>query len=387
MASAAFASGDEFRLDIAIDAHHCMLAALDRLDPARIGFDQLPFQIAGLDRGHRAAHRFDLPQFFLRRLFEFVDLGGDHRRAVEQIAIFQQVGLIGEDLLHAQRPLLIPRPRQTERLVPGRQLHRARPRFFGQRHRQHLDQDARDIVLGLLLGQAERVHLHAVTEQPLLRIGDAVAFTRDLVPQLGEGAHLADFGDEAQPGIDEERDAPDHFAEFFRRAFARGLHRVEHADGGGERKAKLLHRRGACFLQVIGADIHRVPLRHFLGREQNHVLGQPHRGRRRKHIGAAREILLDDVVLRRAGEFLPRDALLIGQRHIKRQQPGGRGVDGHRRVHLAERNAVEQGAHVADVRDRHADLADFALGVRMIAVVAGLRRQIEGDRQPGLTLA
>ena len=289
--------------------------------------------------------------------------------------------------MHAQRPLLIPGPWQTERLVPGRQLHRARPRLLRQRHRQHLDQDARDIVLRLLLGQSERVDLHAVTKQPLLRIGHAVAFARDLVPHLGEGAHLADFGDEAQPRIDEERDAPDHFAEFFRRAFARGLHRVEHADGGGEREGELLHRRGACFLQVIGADIHRIPLRHFLGREQNHVLGQPHRGRRRKHVSAAREIFLDDVVLGRAGEFFPRHPLFVGERHIERQQPGGRGIDGHRRVHLAERNAVEQRAHVADMGDRHADLADFALGVRMVAVVAGLRRQIEGDRQPGLALA
>ena len=39
------------------------------------------------------------------------------------------------------------------------------------------------------------------------------------------------------------------------------------------------------------------------------------------------------------------------------------------------------------MRDRHADLADLALGLRMIAVVAGLRRQIEGDRKPGLPLA
>src|SRR5581483_9197933 len=42
---------------------------------------------------------------------------------------------------------------------------------------------------------------------------------------------------------------------------------------------------------------------------------------------------------------------------------------------------------VAEMADRHADSADFALGKRMIAVVAGLRRQIEGDREPGLPLA
>ena len=38
------------------------------------------------------------------------------------------------------------------------------------------------------------------------------------------------------------------------------------------------------------------------------------------------------------------------------------------------------------MRDRDADLADLAAGQRMVAVVAGLGRQIEGDRKSGLTL-
>ena len=85
--------------------------------------------------------------------------------------------------------------------------------FFDKRHRQHFKQDAIDVVFRLLLGQAERIDLHAVAEQPVLGILDAVALSRDLVPQFGEGAHLAEFGDEAQAGIHEERDAADHFAE------------------------------------------------------------------------------------------------------------------------------------------------------------------------------
>ncbi len=45
-------------------------------------------------------------------------------------------------------------------------------------------QDARDVVFRLRLGEAERVDLHAVAEQPLLGIGDAVARARDLIPQF-----------------------------------------------------------------------------------------------------------------------------------------------------------------------------------------------------------
>ena len=54
------------------------------------------------------------------------------------------------------------------------------------------------------------------------------------------------------------------------------------------------------------------------------------------------------------------DALLLGVRDVEREQPRRGGVDRHRRVHLAGRDAVEQGAHVAEVGDRDADLADLA---------------------------
>ena len=47
---------------------------------------------------------------------------------------------------------------------------------------------------------------------------------------------------------------------------------------------------------------------------------------------------------------------------------------------------VKQRAHVAEMADRHADLADLALGQHVVGVVAGLGRQIEGDRQAGLPL-
>jgi hypothetical protein len=105
----------------------------------------------------------------------------------------------------------------------------------------------------------------------------------------------------------------------------------------------------------------------------------------RKYVCAAREIFLDDVVLRGALQFLARNPLLVGERDVEREQPGGRRVDGHRRVHLPERDVVEQRAHVAQMRDRHTDLADFAFGERMVAVVSGLGGQIERDGETGLT--
>jgi hypothetical protein len=44
---------------------------------------------------------------------------------------------------------------------------------------------------------------------------------------------------------------------------------------------------------------------------------------------------------------------------------------------VGERDAVEQRPHVAEVADRHADLADLAAGQLVVGVVAGLRRQVE----------
>src|SRR3546814_6493330 len=122
------------------------------------------------------------------------------RRAVEDVVVLQGVGLEGENLLQAKAPRVVPGPRQAERLVPRRKLHRARPRRLGQSDRQHLQEDAVDVVLRLLLGEPQRVHLHAVAEAAVLFLRDAVALAAELVPQFGEGAHLAELGDQQTTG-------------------------------------------------------------------------------------------------------------------------------------------------------------------------------------------
>ena len=52
----------------------------------------------------------------------------------------------------------------------------------------------------------------------------------------------------------------------------------------------------------------------------------------------------------------------------------------------AKRQASNSAPHLTQMRDRHADLADLAAGERRVRVVAGLGRQVEGDRQSGLPL-
>ena len=357
-----------------------------RLEPAGVGFDELCFQSAGLDRLDRAAHRVDGGDFRCRLALQPGDQRFDFLAAVENVAEFEQVGFVGHDLLQAKRPLLIERPRQAERLVPRRQLHRAGARLLRQHHRQHLDEDPIGVVLGLLLGQPQRIDLNAVAEAALGRVLDAEAVAGDLVPQFDERAHFRKLGDEAHAGVDEERNPADDLREARFVDLAGLTDPIEHGDRRGERVRKLLDRRRPGFLKMVGAYVHRVPLRRLLGAEQDHVLGQPERGFGREDVGSAGQIFLDDVVLGRALKRVPGRALLVGDRDIERHQPGRGGVDGHRRVHRGERNVRKQRPHVADVGDRDADLADLAARQDVIAVEAGLGRQIEGDGESGLTL-
>ncbi len=83
------------------------------------------------------------------------------------------------------------------------------------------------------------------------------------------------------------------------------------------------------------------------------------------------------------GPRFPRHVLFVGERDIERQQPRRSGGEGHRRVHRAERNAVDTRRRLADVRDRQPEPADFRLSASaVVAVVTGLRRQVERNRGP-----
>ena len=209
---------------------------------------------------------------------QLLDEALHHLRALEDVGVLEQVGLEGQHLLDAQRPLLVPRAREAERLVPGRQLDRAGARAAAQRHGERLEHDALHVVLGLRLGEPERVDLHAVAEAPQLGVLHAVALAAQLLPQQRHRAQLRVLLDEAHAGVDEERDAPEHLRHD--RLVDALAHGVEHGDGVGHREGDLLHRRRSRLLEVVGADVDRVPLRDVLDRVGDDVGDQPHRRRR-----------------------------------------------------------------------------------------------------------
>ena len=196
------------RLRVHVLADHLEVAALDPLHARPVRLHHLRLHVR--HRRHRAALLGHHGHLLARARHQLVHQPVHHLRALEDVGVLEQVGLVGEDLLDPQRPLLVPRPRQPQGLVPGRQLQRPRPRLAAHRDRQRLEHDPDDVVLRLRLGQPERVHLHPVAEAQQLLVVHAVALAADLLPEPAHRAQLRVLLDEANAGVDEERDAPEH---------------------------------------------------------------------------------------------------------------------------------------------------------------------------------
>ena len=156
---------------------------------------------------------------------------------------------------------------------------------------------------------------------------------------------------------------------------------VDVGDAVRERERHLLHGVAARFPDVIAADADRVPARHLGLTKGERVGAEAQRRPGRVDVRAARDVLLEDVVLDRAAEVAGAGALLLGDGLIQREQGRRGGVDRHRGRDLGEGDAVEQDAHVLERVDRHADPADLAARHRVIGVAAHLGRQVERDRQ------
>ena len=137
---------------------------------------------------------------------------------------------------------------------------------------------------------------------------------------------------------------------------------------------------------MITADRNGVELWRVFDAELKSVDHQAHGRLGRIDVFLLRDVFLQDVILQRAGNFLPVRALLFCNREIHRPDHSGGRVDGHGSGDVAQGNLVEEHFHVGQGADGHATFADFAFGERMVRVVAHQGRQIESGGEPGLTL-
>ena len=236
-----------------------------------------------------------------------------------------------------------------------------------------------DVVLGLLRGQRDAPGLGVEAQPPRALVLGVEALAHDPGPHPAGGPELGHLLEDVVVAVEEEGQA--------RRELVDGQPGVEGGlhvgDPVGQRERHLLHGRAALLAEVIAADRDRVPAGDPLAAVGEQVGGQAQRAVRRVDEVAARDVLLEDVVLGGAAQLLGRDALLLAHQLVEQQQHRGRGVDRHRGRDLVERDPVERGAHVVDRVDRHAGAAHLAQAARIVGVQAELGRQIEGHRQPG----
>src|SRR4051794_12844600 len=359
-------------LDVVVDADHDVLALLVALGiaPGRL----LDLVLDEVDRVHAAAELVDLGDQLARARLDLVGERLDEVRAGERVHGVGRAGLVSDDLLRAQRDLRGPLGGQRERLVVAVGVQRLRA---AADRGEALQRDADDVVLGLLRGERHAAGLRVEAQHRRLRVGGPEAVAHDVGPHLAGGAELRDLLEDVVVAVEEEGQARGEVVD----REPRVERRLHVGDAVGQREADLLHGAAALLAEVVAADADRVPLRHALLAVREEVGRQPHRALGRVDEVPAGDVLLEDVVLRRAPQLLGLDALLLADDLVEAQQHAGRRVDRHRRRDLVERDLVERRAHVVDRVDGDPGAPDLAQAARVVGVQAELGRQVEGHRQ------
>ena len=263
--------------------------------------------------------------------------------------------------------------RKRHRLVEAVGVERLGP---AEHRGQRLDRGADDVVVGVLFGQRHTRRL-AVGAEQLGLFGFGAEIGHDPRPQSARRAQLGDLHEQVHADPEKEgqarREGVD--VEPLRRCGADIFHAV------GQREGELLHRGRPRLVHVIAADRDRVEPGHFAGRVSNDVRDDPHRRLGRVDVGVADREFFQDVVLDGAAQRRCRHPLLLARDDVEGHDRQHRAVHGHADRHLAQRNAVEQQFHVLDAVDRDPGLADIARHARMVAVVAAVGGEVEGDAQ------
>ena len=139
------------------------------------------------------------------------------------------------------------------------------------------------------------------------------------MPDAASGAILGDFLEEVAVRVEEKGELRDESVDVHAAANAP----LDVFEAVAQREGQLLNGGGASFANVVAADGNGVELRRVLDCELEGVDDEPHGGLGRINVFLLRDIFLEDVVLQRAGDFLPIGALLFRDREVHGPDDGG----------------------------------------------------------------
>lgn len=122
------------------------------------------------------------------------------------------------------------------------------------------------------------------------------------------------------------------------------------------------------------------------GAELKDVGHEAHGGAGRVDVGAAGEVLLEDVVLHRPRDLVPGHPLRLGHEEVEGEEHHGRGVDGHAGGDLVQGDAVKELLHVLQGGDGHPHPPHLPHAHGVVGVQAELGGEVKGHGQPRLAL-
>ena len=276
-------------LAVLVDADDDAPARVDLVLQLEGGVGDLALGEVLLDRGDHPAQLVDLGEVVVGLALELVGQRLDEVRAAERVDGVRHAGLVGDDLLGAQRDADRLLGGQRERLVVGVGVQRLRA---AEHAGQRLDRRAHDVVERLLGGERHARGLRVEAHEPRARVLGAEGLAQLARPDPPRGAVLGDLLEEVDLGVEEERQPRGEVVDV-EAAVDRLL---DVGQAVLEREGQLLRRRRAGLADVVARDRDRMPARHVARGPLDHVAEQAH-GR----VDREAPLLLGDVLLEDVG--------------------------------------------------------------------------------------
>ena len=361
-----------------VHADHRLVVGLDLGLEARRTRRDLPLEPARLDPGHHAPLRLDLGEEPFGLALEPIGQCLDEIGTAEGVLHVGHAGLVGEDLLGAQRDADRVLGRERQRLVEGVGVERLRA---AQHRRQRLVGHPHDVVVRLLCGERHPGGLGVEAHLPAAVILGAILVAEPAGPDAAGGAKFGDLLEEIVVDVPEEGEPRPEAVDC--ESAREAVFDVAEAIGQGE--GELLRRRRPGFADVVAADGDGIPLGGVGAPPLEHVHDELERRLHREDPGVLGHVFLEDVVLDGALQLGRGHPLLLGRGDEEAPEDRGGAVDRHRHRDLIERDPGEEGLHVGQRADRDAALPHLTLGTGMVGVVPHQGREVEGHRQAGLS--